>query len=160
MYISISSIESESRIIERDFSFFSLKKVVLKFMIQFLEGILDKIIQKVTSDLDRCLIGLKGAYAIIDAYTPEQAKEELDSVKKAIIIFRKANNKLQEINYFDNSDVECKVKGCVSLLQDIDILLRKKAFTRASVQKISEESILMKALAEQSMSALSKSLAR
>jgi len=156
MYISIKSIESESRIIQRELNFFSVRKFILLNIIRFLEGLMTHFKKRVDADLDRVLIHLSGIIAVTETYTPEQAKNELKIVKSVIPIYRKAKNKLEQINYFDDAGVEFKIKECLVLLQDIDIQLRKKAHSERRAEKISTG--LNNAMVSNSMLALSNSL--
>lgn len=154
MYISINTIASESQILERDLSFFSLKKM----MIRLLDSVFHKITHRLIADLDRSLLALHGAFAVIESYTPEQAKFELSVAKKVILTFKRANIRMMGVNYFDIVEIESKVKECISLLEDIDIQLRRKVHAMNNHEGTSDE--LLSALAKQSMSALSQSLSK
>jgi hypothetical protein len=107
--------------------------------------------------LNNVYVGLKGArQVVVEQYSKEQAKEAISGIRPFKIRLVNFSNKLEKINYFEDSEIKEFVKHCSRAMNELEIALRKKAFK--GERKLSTPPELLQAISSKSKEALTKSL--
>lgn len=125
MTISIApSIETQSNFFEREIKFFPVKR----FLVNFVEWILNSYLKNLNNLLDEAYTDIQGALVVLKTYTQEDAQRDLPSVKKAIKLLATFKAHLEKAEYLGSKEVEEKINLVISALYDAEIQIKKKAF--------------------------------
>ncbi len=95
------------------------------------------------------IVGLKVIFENLNA---KQSKIELGKINILINKIIKIQSQLENINYYENNNIESIVFDCITGLYEIDTILRKNA--RTLFERIPTEEGLKKELSKKSLSAL------
>lgn len=153
MYISVTySINNDIKLIEKELFYFSLQKLLSRF----LESISSRIKEKISNRFNNLYIHLQGARVIVQSYDADQSLqtlEDLQKVKRYILLIK---NKFEEINYFDYKEIKVITNLIYSAYNDLEIDLKKIAYKNKHIIPTSEDFI--NALAEKSKLAIELAL--
>ena len=106
--------------------------------------------------LDGLYLSAKGALKVIDSYTEDIAKNELYKTKVVLSDLKNFNYQLEQNKYFSSPELKEKALKAISALYDVEIELKKKAYTDA--KKRPSRRTLLTALGSHSKTSLGKSI--
>ena len=146
------SIEAQNSFFEWEIRLFPLKRV----MINFLEGLYKRYVNKLISLLDESYTHIQGALVVLKDYSQEDAQRDLPLVKKAIRLLVTYKSHLEKAEYLGSQEVKAKINLVISALYDVEIQMKKKAF--AGQVRATTQPELTEAIASASKEALSSVL--
>jgi hypothetical protein len=92
--------------------------------------------------LDFLYVTLLGMLGVIDDIKPEQAKEELKSIKKIQTALLKLEYYLEKTNYFDDTEIKEKWNKCLDAMYKLEGEVRIKAFSAEPKVKSDDASFI------------------
>lgn len=130
----------------------------ISWHIRFILSIFNFIKRNLNSNLDNLYLLLIGAKEVVNAYTEEQATQEISLIRKFITRFSAINSLLERADYFGDNDIKEKINDCIDEMYKIEGIIRIKAFKNKP--HISTDRNYISALANMSKSALAQVLSK
>jgi hypothetical protein len=154
MTISISyHLERENYVIRKKLNLSRLKSFLSKIF-----NIHTQRIAEVGAALDALYLSAQGSLKVVESYEAQVANEELQRVKSALREYRGFYDLLEKCNYFKSDELKQKAYNSLSILYDIEIELKKRAYT-AHPNKRAKKS-LIKTLVNHSRAGMQKSISK
>lgn len=104
---------------------FSFKKFILKG----LKTLIDKLGRNLINHIDDAILLMNGALVLVKSYDQETALRELKDISRILDKFIELDSSMAKMDHFENEELKEKINTCIACLYDIDLILRKKAYS-------------------------------
>lgn len=118
----LSFIQSSSQEIDRS--------IRIGWISRFLNFLEEKLQASVRRQLDEIYVLILGSKEIYKQFDAEQSKKEADEIRQIISFLRKQNDRLQQVDYFNDASIKEKVNLCLDEMYEIEGQIRIKAFSK------------------------------
>ena len=104
------------------------------FLLEKLELLLNKFINKMISDMDIFILSVEGSFSHIEKLLPSEAKNILDKTQKVISDLEKLNDKLSKSDYFENDALKMKSKYMLKVIYKAESKLHKVVYKNERIE--------------------------
>lgn len=118
----LTFIQSSSQEIDK-----SIRIGWISRFINFLEERIQASVRRQLDEIHQLILGAKEIYKQFD---DKQSKKEVEEVRRIISFLRKQNDRLEKVDYFNDSSIKDKVNLCLDEMYEIESLIRIQAFSK------------------------------
>lgn len=124
----LHNIGQKKRPLNRSLTIEYWKNRANRFLLGFLENMLDKLAEKVIFQLDDTASTLMEAYEEADNISVQEAEEAYPDIKEIRKLITKQKKKFAEVDYADSKEVERKFHKLVRLANRLEARVQKKMY--------------------------------
>ena len=128
------NIEQMARPVLKETGKISILSRLSHFLLDKLEILLNKFINKIINDMDIFILSVEGSYSHIEKLSPPEASKVLDKTQKVISDLEKLDEKLLKSRYFENEDLKMKSKYMLKVIYRAESKLHKVIYKNEKIE--------------------------
>jgi hypothetical protein len=105
------------------------------FLINSIESFLLRKISKLNNAIEDTILKVEGTHKHLKELSPESASKMLPEIKLAIVSLEKQYNRLEKINFFNNSELKSKYKYLLKSIYTSEAITHKITYRKKETQK-------------------------